>query len=381
VFAALVTSSLALILAANVAIRDRTSGFSEGAGTPRRAALERLHANPSKCAMTMRAGPDSERLMRHVNAGLIPGVDVLEVGQSDSDHMSQTFFRDDVRFHNGFISGGHYVQQYEVFDEITAVHGAPKLVLLDVRSGFLLIPGPEPLWDWPPPGDPMWWGSPLFHLGKGKPPPWYRDIPSLLSLAQTELTLSWFAHQLPQRRAAPASGDTESDTGAEFRCVAVTQKSNMYRWLDDGSRVYAGELGGVLAPQRPVQLSEAAGDRRINEARLVGLELIIQKILAAGTTIIMYSPPLHPVVFDDKKQAAIVRAADQRFKQLADKYALDYCDFADGAAALGCVDGDFYDEHHISRHCNQRIVRALALECAPRAGAKLKELLKPETLR
>ena len=381
VFVGIVIGLVGTILAANVAIRDRTSAFSEGAGTPRRAGLEKLARNPTKCAMTMEPSPDNERPMRHVNAGIIPPVDLLVLGQSDADHMSKTFFKDDVRFYNGFVSNSYFVYQYEVFEDIVAAHGAPRLVLFDVRSGRMLSEGLEPGWDSPPPGDPVWWGFPPFHLGKPKPRPWYEDIPSLLSLAQTELTLTWFERQLPQRPAAVDLDDTDADTGAQFKCVPLTKKSRMYRWLADGSRIYADELDGVLAPPGPIRVSEAVGDRRINDTRYTGLEFILGRILAAGTKIIMYSPPLHPVVFDDKKQAAIIRAADARFEPIAERFGVDYCDLSEDAATLGCGAADFSDEHHISRHCNERIVRRLATGCAPRAGSVLKAMVRPEILR
>jgi hypothetical protein len=388
VFVGVVLGLLGLILFANVTVHDRSALLSgkgdgdrsQGAGAPLRLGLERLARNPTKCAMTMDASPDNERPMRHVNAGLIGKPDVLVLGQSDADHMSKTFFKDSVGFYNGFLSNSYFVYHYEAFEDVVAAHGVPKLVLYDVRSGYLLRGGLEPGWDSPPPGDPVWWGFPPFHLGKAKPVPWYRDLPSLLSLAQTEQTLTWLRHQLPERAVQAETSDMDTDTGAQFRCVPVTQKSKMYRWLGDGSRIYAGELDAVLEPHGAIHLDEAVGDRHLNETRFAGLEFVLGRIKAEGSTIIVYSPPTNPVVFDDPRQIAAVRGAGARVKAITDSLGIDYCDLTLEAASLGCAAGDFADEHHISRHCDARIVRRLATGCAPRAGAMLKEMLNAETL-
>ena len=53
VFAGSVVAALTVILAANVTVHDRSMSLLEGAGTPLRAGLERLAANPQTCAMTM----------------------------------------------------------------------------------------------------------------------------------------------------------------------------------------------------------------------------------------------------------------------------------------------------------------------------------------
>jgi len=363
VFVTIVVAALAIILSANIAIRSRTSAFAEGAGTPRRAGLERLWANPTKCAMTMEPSPDNERPMRHVNAGIIGKVDVLELGQSDADHMSNSYF----------------VYHYEVFEDVVAAHGAPALVLYDVGSGYILRDAMEPAWDTPGQSA-LWWGFPPFHTGKPDPLPWYRDLPSLLSLAQTQLTLTWVEHQLPHRTLAPVAGDTEDDNGQQFRCVDVRNKSGMYRWLADGSRVYAGELDGVLAKPGAVHVTGAVGDRHINESRLVQLDWVLGKIVAAGTKVIVYTPPVHPAVFADKKQAPLIEGAEAAIRAVVERHGLDYCGLALDADSLGCGNGDFSDELHISRKCNQRIVKRLATGCAPHAGAMLKDMLTPATL-
>jgi hypothetical protein len=378
-FTGVVTGSLAIILAANVAVRSRTSSFSEGAGTPRRAGLERLWANPTKCAMTMFPSPDNERPMRHVNAGIIGPVDLLVLGQSDADHMSHTFFKDSVRFYNGFISNSYFVLEYEAFLDIVNAHGAPKLVLFDARSGFILHDSPEPAWDTPP-ESPLWWGFPPFHSGKAAPLPWYRDIPSLLSLAQTDLTLTWLAHQLPLAPKAPDTGATEEDNGQQFRCVDVTRKSPMYRWLADGSRVYANEVLGVLAPPDAIHVSEAVGDRHVTESRYPQLDWVFQKILAAGSKIIVYSPPIHPASYADGRQRAAITLADAGIRKIAEKNGLDYCDLVFEAESLGCGKEDFADELHHSRACDRRVVKRLVNGCAPRLGGMLREMVAPATL-
>jgi hypothetical protein len=155
----------------------------------------------------------------------------------------------------------------------------------------------------------------------------------------------------------------------------------MNRWLADGSRIFPDEVDGVFAPRNgPPHIIDAVGDRHINESRYVGFELVLGMILDAGSKVIAYSPPLHPIVFDDPRQAAAVKAACDHFRPITERHQVDYCDLSAEAASLGCEDRDFFDEHHISRRCNQRIVKRLATGCAPRAGAMLKEMLTPEAL-
>jgi len=320
--------------------------------------------------------------MRHVNAGIISKVDVIELGQSDGDHMSQTFFRDDVHFYNGFISNSFFVYHYELFLDVAAAHGVPSLVLYDIGSGYILRHEPEPEWDTPK-ESPVWWGFPPFHLGKAQPLPWYRDIPSLLSLPQTELTLTWLDHQLPHSAPPPSpeSNVTETDNGQQFRCVDLNKPSQMYRWLADGSRVYHGEVGGVFAPPGQVRIEKGVGDRYINPDRVKVLDWVLAQLAATGTKVIVYSPPVHPAVLADGKQLAPLKAAGDAVRAVAEKNGLDFCDLAAEATTLGCGLGDFSDELHISRHCNERVIRRLATGCAPRAGALLKQMLKPSVLK
>jgi hypothetical protein len=68
-------------------------------------------------------------------------------------------------------------------------------------------------------------------------------------------------------------------------------------------------------------------------------------------------------------------------RALTTQKGLDFCNFTTQAAAIGCVAGDFYDELHISRHCDARVVRAIVSSgCAPLAGKSLEEKLAPAVL-
>jgi hypothetical protein len=145
--------------------------------------------------------------------------------------------------------------------------------------------------------------------------------------------------------------------------------------------VYEDEIGGVLTPRGPVHIDDSVGERKVNDSRLVGLEFVLDRMQKEGSTIIVYAPPINPVAFDDPRNAPALRAAAARVKAVTDRLGIDYCDLTADAAALGCQAGDFADELHHSRHCDARVVRRLALGCAPRAGAMLKALLNPETLK
>jgi hypothetical protein len=381
VFVVTVVVALILVLWTNATVHARTVGVAESAGTPLRAGLEQLLANPEECALTMIAGPESERPMRHANAPLIDLPDVLVLGQSDADHMSKTFFRDDVRFYNGFISNTCYAYQYEVFYDLVAAHGRPpRVVLLDVRSGLVLLDGPDPDWN-APPADPLWFGHPLFHVGNTQPSPWYRDVPSLLSLAQTIQTLGVLESELRRTAGIGNHGVSQTDTREPLRCVSKRVKSGSYRWLADGSRVYAGELDGILEHPSQVRIYEAIGQRRVNPERLRGLAFILGRMKDAGATVIVYSPPTNPRAYDDPKQVKVFEAFGAAIRGVTDKLDLDYCDLTLQADQIGCGVADFADEVHISRRCDQQIVRSLATGCAPRAGDKLKALLAPATLR
>jgi len=145
--------------------------------------------------------------------------------------------------------------------------------------------------------------------------------------------------------------------------------------------MYEDELGGVLTSRGAVHIDDSVGNRQVNDTRLVGLEFVLGRIQKEGSTVIVYAPPINPVAFDDPRNAPALRAAGAQVKAVTERLGIDYCDLTADAARLGCVSGDFADELHISRHCDARVVRQLALGCAPRAGGMLKELLNAETLK
>jgi hypothetical protein len=217
-------------------------------------------------------------------------------------------------------------------------------------------------------------------MGTVAPLPWYRDVPSLLSLAQTEQTIGWLENQLPHRRASNM-GDTEADTGEQFRCVSVEAKSRMHRWLADGSRVYAGELHGVLEPPQQFRITEAVGDRHPNPEHLRGLDWFIGRMKDEGAMVIAYTPPVNPRVLEDPKQPPAIRASGAAVRVVTERHGVDYCDLGLEAAAIGCGPADFADEVHLSRRCDQHIVRKLADGCAPRAGERLRATLSLEVFR
>jgi hypothetical protein len=389
VFVALVVTAVLALWRVNRTVRDREAALSDGGNEQLRSGLERVARAPKKLALTMNPGTPGERQLRHVNAYIVGKVDVLALGQSDADHMSQTFFPENVHFYNAFLSNSYFAYQYEAFRDLVNAQGVPSLVLFDVRSGLILVAGVEPTWD---PADAktkenVWWAGPPFHYGKATAPPWYTEVDSLLSLQQTELTLQSLRAQV--RPAAPGkdgakrvttSDGADVDTGAPFQVVAANAISSMHRWLFDGSRVYPGEHDGILVPRNQVRVEEASGDRHVNEERIARVDEYLRRMLESGTTIIMYSPPLQRRVFEDPKQAPSIRASGERLRAMAEKNGVDYCDLSLEADSVGCTASDFYDELHISRHCNQRIIKKLATDCAPRAGKKLRALLLPSIL-
>lgn len=378
-FVLLVTGCLGVIHRENKRIRDRELTLSAEGGDERvRRALEKLASDSTRrLGMTIGSGPVTERPVRHLYAQLIAAPEVMALGQSDADHMSATFFRDGARFYNGFVSNSFFAYQYEVFEEIAAAHGVPKLVLFDVSSGYLLQEGPEPAYDTKK-DDPVWWAGPPYALGAPAPQPWYREVDSLLSLDQTELTVRW---HVGRWRARDAAVQADVDTGEPYKLIPVTIASGVHRWLADGSRCYANERDGVLVPRGQPRVEIARGDRRLNEVRLAALAGYLDRLKRSGTTVIVYAPPLQPRVFEDAAQAPIVATYDQRMRALTTQKGLDFCNFTTQAAAIGCVAGDFYDELHISRHCDARVVRAIVSSgCAPLAGKSLEEKLAPAVL-
>ena len=372
-FWAIVLGALAVIFVVNRRVRDRGASLSEDGTELLRGALRRLAANPDTLSMTMGPGTQNERQLRHANASLVGRVDVLALGQSDADHMSQAFFGNGVRFYNGFISNSFFAYQYEVFEDVVEATGVPQLVLLDVSSGYMLQSGDEPAFDLPA-SDPLWWAGAPYRAGKAKNPAWYNDIDSLLSLQQTELTLRSLRPMLVAPANAAHSSEPDVDTGAPFLDVARTATSNVHRWLADGSRVYPGEVDGVLVPRGQPRVEVATGDRHFNAARLPVLEAMVSRLRNAGAEVVMYSPPLQPLVFADGTQTPLVLDAESDLRVVASRAGVDYCGLGMEAASVGCRPSDFYDELHISRQCDQMVIRKLASGCAAKSAALLRRL-------
>jgi hypothetical protein len=373
IFLAVVFSWCAGIFVMNETLNARESAFSAAGSAELRAGLEKVHANPGRLGMTMDPQCIPERELRKVNSRIIDPPDVVELGMSDADHMSGTFFRDDVRFYNSFISNSFYAYQYEAFEELLD-KGAPKLVLDDVRSGYLMYEGPEPAYD-APPDDPVWWcGVPHSNLA---PTRTLGDVASLLSLNQTESSLATLLRWARQSR---SGGAEEADDGEQYRAVLASPPSKMNRWLADGSRVYVGEHDGVLVPRGQERVEEQRGERRVNESRLAMLETYIKRIAHEVPDVILYSPPVSYTVLEDPRQPGYMAELSAKLHAMAARQGVDYCDLSTRWSAIGCTREDFYDEIHLSRHCNERVVRALATGCAPKAGPKLAKMLRPEVL-
>jgi hypothetical protein len=85
-------------------------------------------------------------------------------------------------------------------------------------------------------------------------------------------------------------------------------------------------------------------------------------------------------VLEDPKQRGYMAVLSAKLHAMATRQGVDYCDLATQWSAIGCTKEDFYDEIHISRHCNEMVVRRLATGCAPKAGPKLAKMLRPEVL-
>jgi hypothetical protein len=370
-FVAFVLLGVALVWRSNRWVRDREVTLTKDAGADVLHALQSLQADPTHRSMTMGHGFFAERQTRHVYARLLGPVDVLVLGHSDADHVSQTSFRPGVRFYNGFLSNSHMVYQNEVFDELVAhTQHVPKLVLVDVRATFFLREGDEPGEEIPD-RDPRFtnqWGG-RWETSTTKTPAWYADFDSMLSLQQTEATLQWIGLHVPG-----LSGATTGDTTEPFRILPRGAKSDAYRMLADGSRVYPGEVEGVLIP-RGIQGEDPKEEVRANEVRLRRLGVFLRK-LAKVTTVIVYTPPMKPSVYADARVAKLRDSVLGRIGALAGPIGVDYYDMSRRADELGCGEHDFYDELHIARHCDDSLLRALA-QRAPRAGAQLGALLTP----
>jgi len=375
---ALVVGILLGIYFTNRAVRDRESALSQGGNARLRSALERMRRSPDRLAMTMTAGLPDERLLRRIDVHMIGRVDVLVIGQSDADHMSATFFKEGVGFYNGFLSSSFFAYQYEVFDEIARARGTPQIVLFDIRSGYLLTAGDEPSYD-APADDKVWWAGPPWSRGETSTP-WYRDIDSLLSLQQTEFTARFVAAECERRR-APTTADEDGE-GSAFRVVPQGVPWGEHRWLPDGSRLYPGEVEGVLVPGAQDRIVYSTGDRELNAARVERLGEYLDRLSRAGAKVIAYSPPLGPRVFEQvPPPLEALRSMDAAVREVIERRRIDYCDLTTEAAALGCGAGDFFDAIHLSRACNRRVVRRLANGCASRAGAALRAMLADAVLR
>jgi hypothetical protein len=310
----------------------------------------------------------SERQGRHIFAGFVGPVDVLVLGQSDADHMSETSFRPEVRFYNGFLSNSPMVYQEEVLDELVQHTGQrPKLILVDVRAAVFLREGDEPgekipkddarftnQWGGP-------WGTPP------KPPPWYSDIDSMLSLQQTELSLNAMGIH-PEH-----FFDKSEDSPKAFTIVPRSQTVDAYRLLGDGSRSYPKESSdGVLVP-RGVRGEEQTEMVHPNANRLSRLRSFLRK-LAPGSTVVVYSPPTKPDAYDERTMP-LQQSVLGQIAQAAALEGVSYCNLSHSAKIIGCTEADFFDELHISRACDDRVLHTLA-DCAPRASAILRSVLR-----
>ncbi len=365
-FLAFVCACVVVVGWTNQRVKARESG-SEG-GKALREQLRVLVAQPGRWGLTMTPGPAQERTLRaEWTRVLAARVEVLVLGQSDADHMSSTSFKDPSTFYNGFLSNSYLAYQYEVFDEITRRRGAPKLVLWDVRSGYLAQVHEEPAWEVPA-DDPVWYAGAPFYHGDATPP-WYRDIPSLLSLAQTEFTARSLLADL---RARDATIEARADTGEPFVLLPADRASISHRWLSDGSRVYPQELAGRLVPRGQTAPQEARGERKLTEASIAMLDVYLQKMLAANARVIVYAPPLRADAASEPTQQPLYAAFDRRVREVTDRRGVDFCDLTVRGAKMGCAPGDFYDELHLGRACDARVLRELASGCAPRAGAELR---------
>ncbi len=375
VFIAVTLTLLGVIWQANRLIRDQSSALTTSGSEELRLALQRLSRVPDRGSLTMNPGPVNERELRHTNAHFLSKIDVLVLGQSDSDHMSQTFFQPGVQFYNGFLSNSYFAYHFEVFEDIVHAVGVPRLVLYDARCLTVVKEDDEPGYDTPP-EDPIWnFGAPFRH--KAQPaPPWYRDIDSLLSLQQTKLTLQTLMHGRETRQTV---ADLDKDTGALLRVVDQHAKSTVHRWLVDGSRVYPGEVDGIFSSRGPVHIEDSKGERKLNPQRVAMLETFVKRMMATGTTVILYSPPIEPRALTPGLTAQMA-GAGQAIGQVAQRLGIDYCDVTLRGAEIGCKPEDFYDETHLSRGCNRAIVRQLATGCAPKASKLLREVVAPGVL-
>jgi hypothetical protein len=371
VFVTLVTACSVATLVVNRGVRDRESALSNAGHAELRTALEKLVRDPAHLSMTMKSNCGDERVLRRIFSQMVEPPDILLLGQSDGDHMSGTFFRDGVRFYNSFISNSFFAYHYEAFEDVVS-RGTPALLLYDVRSGYLLKEGPEPAYDAPKDDKDWWYGAPNSYA----PPRLTLDeVESLLSLSQTVSSGETLWRRWKDSKEALGE---QVDDGAPYRVVSAEHPSQMDRWLADGSRVYAKEDNAIIVPRGQERVDEQTGERHVNTARLRMLAGYLGRIHERVSDIVVYSPPVAPTVLEDPTQAASFVEFDERMREVASELKLEFCDFASKWKEIGCLESDFYDEQHSSRHCNRQVLHELVSGCAPRLGPKLRAMVKSE---
>lgn len=376
-FIAIVCSSTGGLLVLNQHVKLRTSGAETGGELYGR--LEALVREPLQWGLTMVPETRNERTLRWTWAPALPTpLDVVVLGQSDADHMSATFFREPRRFYNGFVSSSHFAYQWEVLDALLRRGNVPKIVLWDVRSGEMLESHVDPAFDGPADA-PGFFAGPLFLHGAPPVPRWYDDVPSLLSLAQTSFTLATLWKDVRAGRAAVQAG---ADDGKPFVLLPAASASTSHRWLSDGSRVYPAEVDGKLVPRGQPGLEEARGERVLNEESLLRLDELLGKAEKAGVSVIVYAPPLSPLAAESPSQQAAYAAFDARTRAVVEKRGVDFCNLTARARTIGCTaDDDFYDELHLGRRCDARVVHELVSGCAPRRGGELARYVTDDVAR
>ena len=338
-------------------------------------ALAAMTKEPAKWSVTFNPGPAGERTLRRLHVPRVLAADVLVLGQSDADHMSGTFFREEVKFYNGFISNSYFEYQWEVFDQFVQLGTTPRIVLWDVRSGYILQRGTEPTED-AKPTDAVWFAGPPFQRGQqGTSSAWWTQIDSLLSLRQTEHTFD----VLVGKRGA-GTGRWAASLSA-FELVAKDNVSASYRWIADGSRVYPNEDRAGIKPRHPkLRLEEPVGRRKVQDQKAQMLAVYLDRILASGARLIVYAPPIHPASYDDPAQLPPLGEYAAKIRAITEPRKIDFCDLTTKAKDIGCTVADFYDELHLSRNCNERVVRELVSGCAPLAGGVLRATVSRQVL-
>jgi len=375
-FVGLVVVACAAIVYLNRHVATRESVDDPEERTKLAAALGRLVSEPKLHAIKLTPGAAAERVLRHLHVPLLSAVDVLVLGQSDADHLSSELFRDDVHFYNGFISNSFFAYQYEVYESLSSRGVTPQVVLWDVRSGYVLQQGEgpaEPPFE-APSSDARWFAGPPFRGGVTQVSlPIWSQMDSLLSLRQTQHSLV----VLSTPRSAETAGKTAPALSG-FELVPRWPVATVHRWLADGTRVYPGELDGRLAPraQPAPNVTEAVGRRIVRTAEAEAFGAYVARVVAAGSRVIAYAPPIHPLSYADPAQRLPLAAFDEKMKAVLGAQHVDFCNLTTEATRIGCQDADFYDELHISRACNEKVLRSLVSGCAPLAEGVLRPLVK-----